>query len=125
MHHACMSAAEARRTASWSLCACGSACFTLCRCALLCNQAVSIVANGKCGTCAPSQSGGFPFCSDGDSTGLAPVCGVDDLTYRNSAAARAAGVDISSGGSCDKMCGEPVSVTLPACELHASEVLPR
>ncbi|KAF6254083.1 hypothetical protein COO60DRAFT_354693 [Scenedesmus sp. NREL 46B-D3] len=89
------------------------------KCALLCNQAVSIVANGKCGTCAPSQSGGFPFCSDGDSTGLAPVCGVDDLTYRNSAAARAAGVDISSGGSCDKMCGEPGE----ACFVNASSAL--
>lgn len=81
-----------------------------CRCALLCNQQVAIVANGKCGTCAPNQRGGFPYCFDGDSTGYAPVCGVDNVTYRNNAAARAAGVDIKAGSSCDRMCGEPVSL---------------
>ncbi|WIA20389.1 hypothetical protein OEZ85_004810 [Tetradesmus obliquus] len=76
------------------------------KCALLCNQEVAIVANGKCGTCAPGQRGGFPYCYDGDA-GFAPVCGVDNITYRNSAAARAAGVAISAGSSCDRMCGEP------------------
>jgi hypothetical protein len=85
----------------------------------LCSQEVAIVANGKCGTCAPNQRGGFPFCYDGDTTGYAPVCGVDDLTYRNSAAARAAGVQIKAGSSCDKMCGEPVSTADGSAVAHA------
>lgn len=80
-----------------------------CRCTLLCNQQVAIVARGKCGVCAPSQRGGFPYCTASDVQGLAPVCGVDSVTYRNALAAKQAGVSIQSGGACDKMCGEAVS----------------
>ncbi|KAF8055477.1 PRP19 [Scenedesmus sp. PABB004] len=83
------------------------------KCHLMCDQTLSIVAAGKCGVCAPGQPGGFPFCAPDDTTGLAPVCGVNGVTYRNAAAARAAGAAIAAGGACDKMCGEPGEACFP------------
>jgi hypothetical protein len=70
------------------------------RCSLLCSQSVAIVARGRCGACAPGQlPGGFPFCAAGDRTGVAPVCGTDGVTYRNSLAAQAAGVAEAAAGA--------------------------
>lgn len=82
----------------------------MCRCALMCSQKVAIVHKGKCGACAPNQlPGGFPFCSSHDRLGVAPVCGKDGVTYRNSIAAGAASVAIASNGTCSgQKCGEEV-----------------
>eukprot|EP00775_Hariotina_reticulata_P004748 gene4748-4998_t len=94
------------------------------RCHLLCHQEVAIVAQGKCGTCtgprnstgsptaAAAVAGGgggegvFPYCFSNDTLGLAPVCGKDNVTYRNKLAAAAAGITEMSNGSCANMCGE-------------------
>jgi hypothetical protein len=38
------------------------------------------------------------------------VCGRDGVTYRNTLAASAAGVSVTSNSSCSNMCGERVSI---------------
>lgn len=76
------------------------------RCHLLCNQQVAIVSAGKCGACARSQPGSWPYCSPEDAEGVAPVCGADGVTYRNGLAAAAAGAAVKASGGCANGCGE-------------------
>lgn len=81
-----------------------------CRCVVLCDTSLAIVREGRCGKCANGQRNGtFPYCSPKDTVGLKPVCGSNNVTYRNAGAAVVARLQVVSQGACANKCGETVS----------------
>eukprot|EP00877_Chromochloris_zofingiensis_P003641 jgi/Chrzof1/13278/Cz07g27090.t1 len=77
------------------------------KCVVLCDTSLAIVREGRCGKCANGQRNGtFPYCSPKDTVGLKPVCGSNNVTYRNAGAAVVARLQVVSQGACANKCGE-------------------